>query len=129
MMCILKVQDKYQPETVHIQGIIGDSPTGESSLPNEEYRGYTQISAEWSPLQGSMYIHLPVEHLGSTQNSPGRQAQYVEYLQLNPSQDCLYKTRRQHPTHQITEMATRDDGVATVALAAKEFKPPTMDCQ
>ena len=37
------------PETVHIQGIIEDSPVSESSLPAEEHTAYIQICEGQSP--------------------------------------------------------------------------------
>ena len=37
------------PETLPIQGIIEDSPTSDSSLPAEDYTGYTKICQQWSP--------------------------------------------------------------------------------
>ena len=35
----------------HIQGIIEDSPVSKSSLPTEEYAGYTYVLCSVIPLQ------------------------------------------------------------------------------
>ena len=66
------------PEMAYIHGIIEDSSTSKTSLPTRVYRLILDLCIVF-PLQGSLYIQLPIYQLRSTQNYPGRQAWQLEY--------------------------------------------------
>ena len=78
------------PEIVQIQVIIEDSLISESSLPTEEYTGYTQISAEWFPYKLALDSPTHTSNVTLQESSPAPRIS----LQLHASQDHPYKSRK-----------------------------------